>query len=120
MPVGQLPVDVTEHGPVSVVTVSGEIDVATAPILQRRLAALYADDRLRLVVDLSGVTFCDSVGVGVLIGAARALHGRGLVHLTGLCPLLVRLFEVTGIGPVFVIHPDLSSAIAAAAFTPHP
>ncbi|MEV6527816.1 STAS domain-containing protein [Longispora sp. NPDC051575] len=109
----------TEHGPVSVVTVCGEIDVATAPTLQRRLAALYESDQLRLVVDLSGVTFCDSVGVSVLIGAARALSGRGRVHLVGLRPVLERLFEVTGIGSVFVIHPGLSTAIdAAGTFVP--
>lgn len=53
-----------------VVSVSGDCDLASAPALRRALAeaAGRAD---RLAVDLRGVSFLDSVGLGLLIGAAR-------------------------------------------------
>lgn len=69
-----------EHRGVGVLTVSGEIDLATAPRLREHLVRLVTEHAGRpVVVDLSGVTFCDSLGVGVLVGAqrrARALQGE--------------------------------------------
>ena len=56
----------------------GEIDVATVPGLRDRIARLQIDGPPHLVVDLTGVTFIDSLGLGALIGAhkrARVLQG---------------------------------------------
>ncbi|MEV6527602.1 STAS domain-containing protein [Longispora sp. NPDC051575] len=109
-------VTATDHGNVSVVAMGGEIDIATAPLLQRQLATLLGNGRHRLVIDVSAVTFCDSTGLGVLIGAARALHLHGLrAHLTGLRPAMTRLFDVTGIAHAFTLHHDLATATATAA-----
>jgi anti-sigma B factor antagonist len=54
----------------SVLSITGDCDLASAPELRRELlrAASGAD---RLVVDLEGVGFLDSVGLGLLVGAAR-------------------------------------------------
>ncbi|WP_412538604.1 STAS domain-containing protein [Longispora sp. K20-0274] len=115
MPWQRLRVRVSDHGPVTVVAVAGEIDVGTAAGLDRRLTAVLDAGRVRLVIDLTGVTFCDSTGIGVLVNAARRLRIQDLrVHLTGLGPVMVRLVEVTGIGPVFTIHDRLDDAITAA------
>ncbi|WP_412538550.1 STAS domain-containing protein [Longispora sp. K20-0274] len=116
MPWRRLRVRITDHGPVSVMSVAGEIDVATAPGMDRRITTLLNAGRLHLVIDLSGVTFCDSTGIGVLVGTARRLRTQGLsLHLTGLGPVMGRLFDVTGIGPVFTTHDHLADAITAAA-----
>ncbi len=60
-------------------SVQGEIDLYTVPRLQRALAAaLAAGGPVRLVVDLSGVDFCDSTGVNVLSPPiARHVRGAG-------------------------------------------
>jgi len=61
----------------SVVTVSGEVDVATAPSLRECLDRVVARDDDAVVVDMLGVTFIDSTGLGVLIGAHRACADAG-------------------------------------------
>jgi anti-sigma B factor antagonist len=59
-----------EPGHMLLVTVAGEVDIATVPRLRERLAALAASGR-PLIVDLDRVTFIDAAGLGVLAGAAR-------------------------------------------------
>jgi len=53
----------------AVITVAGEIDIATVPGLRQRLSAL-ADDGRPLIADLDQVTFIDATGLGALISAA--------------------------------------------------
>ena len=67
-----------EHGGVAVLAVAGELDLATAPRLREQLTRLVGDSPGRVVVvDLSGVTFCDSIGLGVLVGAQRRARAHG-------------------------------------------
>ena len=69
-----------EQGGVGVLAVNGEIDLATAPRLREHLVRLVTEHAGHpVVVDLTGVTFCDSIGLGILVGAqrrARALEGE--------------------------------------------
>jgi anti-anti-sigma factor len=64
-----------------VITVSGELDIATAPALRDRLdAALEAGTR-RLVIDLSAVTFLDSVALATIVHAKQRLPEDGRLAL---------------------------------------
>ena len=68
-----------ERDRLTIVEVSGELDVHSSPVLRKRLANLIDADRADLVVDLSGVGFLDATGLGVLSGAlkeTRTLGGR--------------------------------------------
>jgi len=57
---------------VAVVTVTGDVDVATCAALRDSLLQVIADENFRgLVVNLAGVSFIDSTGIGVLVGAWR-------------------------------------------------
>ena len=79
------------------VTVAGEVDIATVPPLQDRLAALVATG-LPLIVDLDRVTFIDASGLGVL--AKRGPPGRAQgASLHAVCDRhqVRRLFTVTGL-----------------------
>jgi anti-sigma B factor antagonist len=69
----------------SLVRVRGDIDIATAPRLQRRLDTLVGQGVQHLVVDLRNVSFCDLAGVRVLLGVERELRAHG-GHLTLLGP----------------------------------
>jgi anti-sigma B factor antagonist len=62
-----LGIDVTDRGDWAVLAVRGEIDVATAPQLREELLELVSAGRKQIVVDLSGVDFLDSTGLGVLV-----------------------------------------------------
>jgi anti-anti-sigma factor len=91
-----------------VVEVMGEVDVRSAPNLRSRLDA--ASRRYRgqvVVVDLSGVTFIDSTGLGVLVGALRSMRstGGGLC-LSGCAPGVARVLSITGLDHVFDVERD--------------
>ncbi|WP_329192723.1 MULTISPECIES: STAS domain-containing protein [unclassified Streptomyces] len=80
------------------VSVTGEIDIATAPLLAEALRAALCDGVTRVEADLSGVSFCDCSGLNVLLAAERhaRTHGRAL-RVTGVrSPQVRRLFELTG------------------------
>lgn len=60
-----------EQGTWAILRVSGEMDLVTSPAVRQHVHDAVADGRRSLVLDLSGVRFCDSSGVGVLIAARR-------------------------------------------------
>ncbi|MFE0649301.1 STAS domain-containing protein [Streptomyces sp. NPDC059534] len=70
-------VDEDEYGSWTVLRVRGELDLVTSPRIRRGVHDAVAVGRHDLVVDLSGVRFCDSSGVGVLIAARRLLRSCG-------------------------------------------
>ncbi|MFE2555076.1 STAS domain-containing protein [Streptomyces sp. NPDC059352] len=70
-------VDEDEHGPWTVLSIRGELDLVTSPRIRRRVHDAVAGGRHDLVIDLSAVRFCDSSGVGVLIAARRLLRSCG-------------------------------------------
>ena len=83
---------------VCVVTPAGEVDLASAPHLKASLVALLEDGFTRFVIDLSGVRYLDSTGLGVLIAVARRAdaHG-GSVHAVCSRPQTRKLLWLTGV-----------------------
>lgn len=61
----------------SVLDVAGEVDLATAPQLRDRLNGLIEEGTDRVVINLEGVSFMDSTGVSVLVGALNNVRERG-------------------------------------------
>ncbi len=110
--------DITEHdvGGLPVVSVAGEIDVATAPQLRKRLQRLSAEGRTTIVVDLLGVSFLDSTALGVLVGALRRCReAGGELRLAATHPRVLRVFQITGLADVFPLHATVADACGAAA-----
>lgn len=96
-----------------VVTVAGEVDVATAPRLRDRLDGAIDAGTPLLVVDLTSVTFIDSTGLGVLIGAAKRVDGtEGAMRLVIAEPRILKLFEITGLLDLFAIVSSREQALA--------
>ena len=96
-----------------VLLVRGQLDVATAPQFRQSLVEAQYGGGRRVAVDLEGVEFIDSMGLGVLVGAlkrARADEGR-LVLVTGRERTL-RLLELTGLDRVLEVVPTLAEATA--------
>ena len=69
--------------------------------------ALNTDHAVRLVVDMSGVDFCDSTGMNVLLAAQRLAreHG-GNIELSGPRPAVRKILQVTGLESVFTVVED--------------
>jgi anti-sigma B factor antagonist len=96
-----------------VVALTGELDIATSEPFERELDSLLDSGARRLVVDLLGVTFLGSVGLGLLTRAAKRTRAAG-----GECvvvsddPRVLRVFEITGLDRVFRIERSLMEAVA--------
>ena len=104
---------VTTHVHRTVVTVSGEIDLATQGQLRARLNELVVAGHVDLVLDLSGVTFVDSTGLGALIGTRRRVHAfHGSLALVIPNESVMKVFTITGLEKVFAIHDTLDAALA--------
>jgi anti-sigma B factor antagonist len=97
----------------TVVAVTGEIDVATAPQLQECLHGLIAQGQPSLVIDLLAVTFLDSTALGVLVGALKRCREQGGdLQLVVADARIMKIFEITGLTTVFPIV-DSVAAVAA-------
>ena len=78
--------------------VTGEIDIATAPLLRDRLDKAIEGERSLMIVDLSSVTFLDSTGPGVLIGASKRIYeAGGSMNLVVVEPRILKLLGITGL-----------------------
>jgi len=89
----------------AVVGLTGEIDLSTAPRLSNTIAELLAEAPARVVLDMSGVTFCDSQGLGTLVVLSRkATLAHSCLVLTNVGDFLLRVLDITGLRPALMIH----------------
>lgn len=95
-----------------VVTPSGEIDYADAPVFREALRRVGESRPATLVVDLSGVDYMNTPGVATLVEALQtAKRNRTRLVLAGLSERVAAVFEIARLTRVFEIVPDRSSAI---------
>nr|WP_046529076.1 STAS domain-containing protein [Cellulomonas sp. FA1] len=98
----------------TVVHVAGEIDVSSADRLRERVAALVAEQRTDLVIDLTEVTFMDSTGLGLLVGTLKRVRtAGGRLVLVVDSERLLKVFRITGLVQVFTIRETLAEALAS-------
>ena len=96
-----------------VLSLTGELDISTSDRFERELDELLDGGARRLVVDLLGITFLGSVGLGLLTRAAkrtRAVAGECIVVSDD--PRVLRVFEITGLDRIFRIERSLMEAVA--------
>lgn len=102
------------EGERTVVVVTGEIDVYTAPKLREQLVDLVNGGSYHLVVDMEGVDFLDSTGLGVLVGGLKRVRAHeGSLQLVCTQERILKIFRITGLTKVFSIHPSVAEAVAA-------
>lgn len=87
------------------VAIFGEVDAATAPILQEALVGSSPDPGAELVVDCAGLEFIDSSGLNVFVANARRLAASGgRLVLVSPPASARRLFEISGLDRVLTIR----------------
>jgi anti-anti-sigma factor len=102
---------VFDHPDHTLVKVRGDLDIATAPALRERLVAALRPRTGPLILDLSGVSFCDAAGLAVLIGTQRRAAARGIVMLLAAPgPRLYALLEFTGLDRSLSVHQTVADA----------
>ena len=110
----ELTFEITEQvtGGVPVVSVVGEIDVATAPTLREHLAVHEEAGAGAVVVDLLGVSFLDSMALGVLVGSFKRFRESGSdLKLVIAEPRILKVFEITDLVRVFPIFSTVGEAL---------
>jgi len=92
----------------TVVTLYGEIDLASAVPLESRLDALASEPHPDLVLDLRPVSFIDCAGLGVLCRTRKRVRARsGRLRLVADSGGFLRVLHIAGLGGVFEVHPHL-------------
>ena len=92
-----------ENGEITV-TVVGEVDTFTAPVLRSSLDAQLEQKPQGLVIDLSGVQFLGSAGLAVLVETQKSARARDVaLHLVATTRAVTRPLEVTGLIDLFTI-----------------
>lgn len=95
-----------------VCTLTGELDAFTVDAARAAFERIEGDGGRQVVVDLLGVTFLDSIGIGILMAAARRLRSDdGELRLVVDDPRVVRMLEITGIARQFRLDRTLSDAV---------
>jgi anti-anti-sigma factor len=96
----------------TIARLEGDLDIATTPALRERLLSVFRADVRLLIIDLSGVSFCDVSALAALIGMQRRARGAGItVRLAAPRPQMARLLRVTGLDECFTICATLADAL---------
>ncbi|HTX10106.1 MAG TPA: STAS domain-containing protein [Solirubrobacteraceae bacterium] len=96
-----------------VVAVEGDLDLASAPELKWTLVELLHQGYGHYVLDLSGVTHMDSMGLGVLVAFRKRLHADAKLALACMPEQLNKLFELTGLDASFERFATVDAALGA-------
>ena len=109
----ELDIQTTREGDVCIVSLEGEVDVYTASQLKDVLVETIEGGCAKVVVDLDAVSFIDSSGLGVLVGALRRAKERsGSVRLVCVRENVLKIFRITGLDKVFPIFASVGEASA--------
>ncbi|WP_410537461.1 STAS domain-containing protein [Streptomyces sp. KL2] len=104
MALPQLNVYRHDHSTRALITLAGEIDLVTAPLVRIVLAECLRDGIRVVDVDLTAVTFCDGSGLNAFLAAFRLAADAGTtLRLHYPPPAMARIAEITGSG--FLLHP---------------
>ena len=113
-----LTVTVTGGGPVAVLSAAGEIDHDSRLVLADAAETALLDGHNRLVVDLTGVTFCDSGGLSLLVDLHKRTRAQGgHLRLAGVQPTVQAVLLATNLDRLLPVHPTVADAVDAAAPT---
>ncbi len=100
-------------GDAYLISLTGEIDLYTAPEFKQQLLDVIAQGGKEVVVDFSDTTFIDSTTLGVLVGGVKRLRtNEGQLSLVCSDRNITKIFEITGLDRVFAIYPTREEAVA--------
>ena len=99
----------------AVARVQGDVDLTTAPRLREQVIQVVVDGQPRVVLDLEGVDFIDSTGLGVLVGLLKRTRSQGGdLRLVSTRPSLRKVLELTALDQALPLAPDVDAAIGGA------
>lgn len=100
-----------QHSTHTVLSPTGRLNMVTAPKLRQAVAETVAQGNTRVVVDLGGVEFMDSSGLGALVGCLKiARTAGGDLRIAAIGPQVRMVLELTGVNEVLTPYADAESA----------
>ena len=100
------------EGGISIVEVQGEIDVYTSSWVKEAIAEFIKNGNYNIIINLEGVRYIDSTGLGVLIGALkRVKEHEGSISLICTNPQIKKIFNITGLSKIFDIFKSEEEAL---------
>ena len=98
-------IEVRDGDALTTVALGGDLDMASAPRLQRTLSELITTGRQRILVDLDQLAFCDSAGLNAFVQADKHCSARGgWLRLVGAQGHVARVMELSGVDEVLTYH----------------
>jgi anti-anti-sigma factor len=102
------------EGNSAVVTVTGRLDSVTGPEYRRTMQEVIAGDAARVVVDLHGLTYISSAGVGEMLLGANQLTTKGSqLCLAGVPANILSVLKMCGIDGLLPRHDSVEEALSA-------
>jgi anti-sigma B factor antagonist len=87
---------------------AGEVDAYTAPKLKEVLVPLTEKEGQEIIIDLSGIEYMDSTGLGIFVGALKSTKANNSsLKLRGMTERVRRIFEITGLTEVMDIENEV-------------
>ena len=98
------------RGEFDVIELAGDIDVETARTLRAHIVERFSDSNARVVVDLTGVDFMDSSGLGALVSGWQLTRDDGTFRIAGANSIVRRVLSITGMEDVFALYESVDDA----------
>ena len=100
-------IDVRRADGRSVVALTGELDLATAPQLRERVGVLFERGENEVTLDLTHLDFIDSTGLSVFVMVFNRVQAAGgAMFIRNPSLAVMRIFEITGLASIFTIATD--------------
>ncbi|WP_338762157.1 STAS domain-containing protein [Nocardia vulneris] len=95
----------------TVLTVAGEVDLATAPALESAIEAILDGKPAALIIDLTAVSFLASAGMAVLVATHQRAGSATAIAVVADGPATSRQLRMTNLDQVFAVHSTLQAAL---------
>jgi len=101
-----------EHDGAVVLAPIGDFDISSVDLLRETFMESVGPSTSKLVVDLSGTTFLDSMALGTIIGVTKRANGwGGWVRLVSPQPSIRKVLQVTGLDKVYGLYDTVDQAV---------
>jgi anti-sigma B factor antagonist len=107
-------IQVREDGKVQILACRGRMDAQVSGFLKGRIQELLDKGATELVLDLDGLEFLDSSGLGAIVSCLRRIkEKKGEIKLAGLRPEVRSIFDITRVSRLFHICESVADAVRA-------